>query len=287
MREVKKNKPPIRKALCGAFGILLVGTIMSSVHIVPEGHVGVLYTMGRISEDNIAPGPLLSAPIVQYVDTVDVREQIYEVSIGAYTKDTQTIEAMDIALTYSYNSAELPHLIRNVGIRNVESKLIVPLMNSVPKNHVGMYKAEELVQNRARAQESIEEELREHLAEYGIQVHSFNIKDINFLDVFEEAVNRKVQMEQEAQTAANETALRQAEADQIVIAAEAEAEASKLKADAEAYAIKVIQQQLAKSPNYVELQKIEKWNGQFPTIMGDTINPFVSLKGEELQVWEP
>ena len=50
-----------------------------------------------------------------------------------------------------------------------------------------------------------------------------------------------------------------------------------LQAVAEAYAIELIQKQLQSSPQYIQLQMVEKWNGEWPQVMGDTVNPFVSL----------
>ncbi len=79
----------------------------------------------------------------------------------------------------------------------------------------------------------------------------------------------------------NETAAKEEEAKQKVIAAQADADSKKLKADADAYAISVIQAELSKSPEYIDLQKIEKWNGVFPQVMGENINPFIALGSSE------
>ena len=51
--------------------------------------------------------------------------------------------------------------------------------------------------------------------------------------------------------------------------------------DAEAYAIEAIQEQLRQSPEYIELQGVQKWDGKFPQVMGDGVNPFVMLDGTE------
>ena len=67
-------------------------------------------------------------------------------------------------------------------------------------------------------------------------------------------------------------------ANQKIVAAEAEAQSAKIAADAEAYAIKAVQEQLAQSPEYIEYERIQKWNGQYPEVMGNTVNPFVTLK---------
>lgn len=261
--------------------IVAIVLLLCSFRIIPEGRVGVKYQMGKIVSTAIPAGPNWHVPFVQSIETVDTREQVYETATSAYTKDTQTVEEIICTLNYSYVSAELPNIIRNVGVVNVESKLIVPQVNSVLKNAIGKYKAEELVQNRTTLQELVEDELRDALAGAGINVHAFNIKNIDFEDSFEDVIRAKVAAEQEALRKKNETAAKEEEATQLVIAAQANADAKKLEADAEAYAIRAIQEQLRSSPEYNELQMIQKWDGHWPQVMGNTVNPFVTLGAGE------
>ena len=260
-------------------GILVIIMLFSCLKIIPEGHIGVKYRLGAIVSSDLGAGPHFKLPLVESVKTVDIREQVYQATTSAYTRDTQTVESIQIKLNYVYDSSKLSEIIRTIGIDNVESKLIIPQVNSVLKNAIGQFKAEELVQNRSALQEQVESELRELLQRNGITVTAFNIESIDFEDAFEQAVRLKVEAEQQALRAQNETVLREEEAKQRVIAAEAEAESQRIAAEAEAYAIELIQQQLKSSPQYIQLKLVEKWNGEWPQVMGETVNPFVSLDG--------
>ena len=200
---------------------------------------------------------------------------------NAYTKDTQTVEGIQTKLNYVYDRGELSNIIRNIGINNVESKLLIPQMQSIVKNEIGQYKAEDLVQNRTVVQESIEEKLRESLGQSGIIVVSFAIENLDFEDGFEEAIRAKVVAEQEALKMQNKTKEKEELARQTVIEAQAEAESQKIRADAEAYAIEAIQKQLQQSPEYIELQRVQKWDGKYPQVMGDSVNPFVAINGSQ------
>lgn len=262
-----------------AIAAILVAAV--SMTTVQEGEIGVKYRFGTIVEDNLGAGLHFCAPFIEDIKRVDIREQIYEMNTTAYTKDTQTVEGLQVKLNYRYDQSELSGLIRNVGIGNVESKLVVPQLNSALKNAIGNYKAEELVQNRSSVQESVEEELREKLSEVGVVVTAFNIENIDFEDSFEEVIRQKVAAEQEALRVQNETVAKEEEAKQKVIAAEAEAESQRIEAEAEAYAIDLIQQQLNASPEYIRLQMVEKWDGHWPEVMGNEVNPFVMMEGEE------
>lgn len=259
--------------------VLIVVLALTSISVVPEGHIGVKYRLGSIVSSNLEAGPHFCLPMIESIRRVDVREQVYEMDTTAYTKDTQTVERLQIKVNYLYDQSSLTQLIRTIGIENIESKLIIPQLNSILKNAVGKYKAEELVQNRSALQEQVEAELRTSLSEYGIIVSALNLENIDFEDSFEESIRAKVAAEQEALRVKNETAAKEEEARQLVIAAEAEAESKKIQAEADAYAIEVIQKQLQASPEYIQLQMVEKWNGEWPQVMGNTVNPFVTLDG--------
>ena len=134
-----------------------------------------------------------------------------------------------------------------------------------------------MVQNRSALQEVVESDLRESLAQNGIIVTALNIENIDFEDSFEEVIRQKVAAEQEALRVQNETVAKEEQAKQTVIAAQAEADSKKIEAEAEAYAIELIQKQLEASPEYIRLQMVEKWDGHWPQVMGNEVNPFVMM----------
>ena len=283
--NMKNNRPGIglKIFLPAVLIALLILVVINSITVVPEGYIGVKYNLGKIRDSSLQPGAHFSIPFIQNIEKVDIREHVYETHQPAYTKDTQTVESIYVKVNYVYATGQIDSLIRTVGVGNVESTLIVPNLNSILKNTIGKYKAEELIQNRSIAQELVEDELRNALSPYGVTITAVNLADIDFEDSFEQTIRDKVAAEQEALRVRNETAAKEEEGKQKVIAAQADADSKKLKADADAYAISVIQAELSKSPEYIELQKIEKWNGVFPTVMGENINPFIALDaaGEE------
>ena len=283
--NMKNNRPGIglKIFLPAVLIALLILVVINSITVVPEGYIGVKYNLGKNRDSSLQPGAHFSIPFIQNIEKVDIREHVYETHQPAYTKDTQTVESIYVKVNYVYATGQIDSLIRTVGVGNVESTLIVPNLNSILKNTIGKYKAEELIQNRSIAQELVEDELRNALSPYGVTITAVNLADIDFEDSFEQTIRDKVAAEQEALRVRNETAAKEEEGKQKVIAAQADADSKKLKADADAYAISVIQAELSKSPEYIELQKIEKWNGVFPTVMGENINPFIALDaaGEE------
>lgn len=276
-----RNYTPLIAVLLVVLATIALICLLFGHKTIQQGYVGIKYQFGEVVETGLTPGWKWHAPFVQRIETVDTREQVYEGMISAYTRDTQTVEGIEFTVNWSYDVSQLENIIQTIGLGNVESKLIVPQVNSVTKNATGKYKAEELVQNRSMLQEQVEAELRESFATYGINIHAFNIKNLDFEDSFEDVIRAKVAAEQEALRKQNETVAKEEEAKQLLIAAQAEADAKKLAADAEAYAIQVIQEQLSSSPEYTQLQMVEKWNGEWPQVMGSTVNPFVTIGGTQ------
>ena len=277
---IKKRKlpRPIKVALSILSAFLILVVLLSMINIVPAGHVGAKYRLGALVTTDLDAGPHFSAPFVETIKNIDVREQTFELNMTAYTKDTQVVENIKVKVNYVYDLGMLPKLITSVGLENVEARLLIPNTTSVTKNMTGKYKAEELIQNRSLLQEGVEEELRSLLAEDGLVIVSVNIEDIDFENSFEENIRKKVAAEVQAATTKNETATKQELANQKIVAANADAESQRIAADAEAYSIKVVQEQLAQSPQYIEYQKVNKWNGKFPEVMGNTVNPFVTIE---------
>lgn len=257
--------------------IALLVLLFNCFSIVNEGFIGVKYTFGKITQDNLSPGLNFCIPFVEEIRQVDTREQVYSVVDDAYTSDTQTVQQLQLKLNYRYDSAKLSDIIRNVGIDNVESKLLVQNVAKITKNEIGKVKAEELVQSRSDVQQTIQDVLAETLAPSGIVVVSFAIENLSFDEAFESSIQAKVIAAQDALKMENKTKEKEEEAKQVVIAAQAKADSTKLEADAEAYAIEAVQKQLENSPNYIDYLKITNWNGQLPQIIGDGVNPFVNL----------
>ncbi|MDE0407642.1 MAG: hypothetical protein OXN81_07245 [Alphaproteobacteria bacterium] len=76
-------------------------------------------------------------------------------------------------------------------------------------------------------------------------------------------------------------AVNTAEADARGKRIEAEAEAFRVRreAEAEAEAIRLVNEQLARSPRYIELTRAKRWNGVLPTtVLNEGATPLLSLK---------
>ena len=257
--------------------VCVVLVLFNCFTIINEGFIGVKYQFGKIVSNDLSAGLNFHMPFIESISQIDTREQVYSVTTDAYTSDTQNVNSLTLKLNYCYDGSKMSDIIRNIGINNVETKLIVPNVSKITKNEIGKVKAEDLVQSRSEVQNAIYNVLKETLEPHGIIVTAFAIENLAFDAAFEASIQAKVIAAQDALKMQNKTAEREEEAKQQVIAAQAEADSQKIKADAEAYAIKAVQEQLEKSPDYIDYLKISNWDGSLPQAIGNEINPFISL----------
>jgi len=115
--------------------------------------------------------------------------------------------------------------------------------------------------------DSVKVIVKRKLLPSGIVIDDLNlISAIRIPQSIEEALNMKVKMTQDAQKAQNEVAKATAEANIATAKAQGEADAMKIKADGEAYYNRTVSGSL--TPQIVEMKRLEKWNGVYPTTYG-------------------
>lgn len=107
MIEINKNKTKsIRRIILAAVcAVLALIFIIGSVSIVPEGYTGNTYRFGELVNTDTGTGLRVHAPVIETIKRVDLRAQVYAVSLSCYTKDTQVVENLPVKLTYQYDRA--------------------------------------------------------------------------------------------------------------------------------------------------------------------------------------
>lgn len=272
---------------CGIALLLAIIFLISSIAIISAGHTGVVSTFGRVSEDVLQEGFHMKAPW-QKVTVMDNRIVKLEVSTEAFSKDLQTVSVC-LAVNYRVDTSMSYSIIKNVG-KHYEDILITPTVNEVLKAIVAQYTAEQSITNRPLISDSLLDGLNEKLAVNGIHVSDINIIDFDFTETYINAIEAKQVAEQARLKAQIEqdqkTMEKKAEAERKIIEAEAALEVSKIEAEAvefagqkEAAANKVISESL--TDELIEYNKIQKWDGQLPSIVGaDNVIAMTDILGE-------
>ncbi len=247
----------VKKLILAGVILLAVALLaVSSITVVEAGNTGVVVTLGAVSDKVLSEGMHIKAPFVQSVVQVNNRTQKIETEGSASSKDLQIISYV-VAVNYRVENNASASLYKNVGV-NYETVIITPAIQESIKAVTAQYTAEELITKRQNVGTQIKDALSDKIGEYGISVEIFNIVNFDFSEEFNAAV--------EAKQTAQQNALK---AEQDLARIEIEAEQKVTQAEAEAKSIKMIQDALAKSPDYVEYIKWNKWDGKLPSVMGD------------------
>jgi regulator of protease activity HflC (stomatin/prohibitin superfamily) len=144
-------------------------------------------------------------------------------------------------------------------------RILNPAVEEVLKAVMAKYTAEEIITKRGEVKAGVDESLTARLANYRIDVDDISLVNVHFSDRFSEAVEAKQIAEQDAK-----------KAEFIALKAQKEAEAEVNRAKGQAEAQRLVRETL--TAELLQKQAIEKWNGEFPTVLGGNgALPFINL----------
>jgi regulator of protease activity HflC (stomatin/prohibitin superfamily) len=268
----------------GAVGCFLGGVILAVIFVVcsclssvPTGHTGVVTTFGKVEDHVFDSGINFKAPW-QSVIKMDNRVQKQTVELMSFSSDIQEV-SIKYTVNYQIDKANAMTIYKTIGTTYYDT-VIMPSIIEAVKEITALYTAENLINTREEVSSKIEILLTERLAKYNIQVVNSSIEDMDFSDVFTDAVEAK-QVAQQNALKAEEDAKRMlveanAAAEQKKIQAQAEAEAAKISAEAEAYQIEIKAKAEAEAnakiiasltPELIDYVCANGWDGKLPTYM--------------------
>jgi len=191
---------------------------------------------------------------------------IRQAEASAASKDLQEVHTV-IAVNYRVDPQQVNKVYQILGV-NYQDRVISPTIQESVKASVAKFNAEELITKRETAKDVIAQAIRNTLASNDIIVQNVFITDFQFSESFADQIEQKVVALQKYLTEQNNLRTVQVIANQNVIQAEAAAKSNVAKADGEAQAINIITKQLRSSPEYLQWQAINRWNGQLPYALG-------------------
>jgi regulator of protease activity HflC (stomatin/prohibitin superfamily) len=267
-RDIPKSKYMIAGGL--TLTILAAIILRACFVTVNPGYRGVIIQLGKVQDDVLEEGTYPILPFITQVQPFDVRIQKTDIKASAGTKDMQSV-ATNITLNWRIEPSKVNRVFQTIGDEEeIVTRIITPALNEVLKAATPKKNAEEILTQRAELKQEIDLELKKRLAAYGIQVDGVALVNVAFSPEFSKAIEAKQIAEQEA---------KQAEYEAIKAEKEAKAEINRAKGQAEAQ--RLMQQTL--TPELVQQQAIEKWNGQFPQVMtGSGTLPLININPQNL-----
>ena len=239
--------------LVAGAAVFLLSIVVGSFTIVSAGHTGVQVTFGEVNMTPLSEGVHFVNPLSSIKD-VNVQLQKAELKgASAGTKDLQQVHT-DIVVQYRLASAKVPHIYKEFGL-NVDDKVLGPGINEAFKSVTGHYTSEELITKRDEVSLAIIEHLRTKMAPFNIDVSGVSLVNFGFSAEYQKAIESKV--------IATQNKLK-AEQDLERIKVEAASRVAQAKGEAEAISIQAQAIQSNGGQNYVQLQWIQKWDGNLP-----------------------
>jgi len=251
--------------LAGGIILSIVAFIFRPFAIVNAGERGVVMQFGKVQEGILDEGLHPIMPIVTTVKALSVRVQKSAFNADAASKDLQKVTT-ELAVNWHIDPTQVNKIFQRVGDdKQIVDGIITPAVSEVLKAATAKKTAEEIITRRTELKAEIDEALQSRLKDYGVMVDDVSLVNFSFSPEFSRAIEAKQIAEQEAK-----------QADFVALKAtkEAQAEVNRAKGQAEAQRL----QRLTLTPELLQKQAIEKWDGRFPTVMsGNGSLPLVNI----------
>ncbi|WP_408648874.1 prohibitin family protein [Tumidithrix elongata] len=242
----------------------LLAIVVNFFAIVDAGERGVLMQFGRVQQEILDEGIHFVIPLVHSVQKLSVRIQKQQITAEASSKDLQDVFT-DIALNWHIVPEEANIIFQQIGSeQEVVERIINPAVEEVLKAVMAKYTAEEIITTRGEVKAGVDRALSDRLRAYHIAVDDISLVHVHFSQRFSDAVETKQIAEQEAKRA-----------EFIALKAKSEAEAKVNLAKGEAEAQGIIQKTL--TPDLLQKQIVDKWNGNLPLVMGESNGNLLDL----------
>lgn len=252
--------------MIGCAAIFAIAMLIGGIKIMDQTEVGIVKTFGKV-DHTISGGLNFVNPISDTVEVMDLRVHVREASFASYTKDAQPLTA---AIEYQYEpiAAQAMQIVSQYGSYEILEQKLQAAVEERAKIVFARYGAMTLLENRATLSAQVQEEVKELEALFPVNFTQVVVKDIDFSDAFEQAVEAKMQAEQNALRAENEKQEAITRAEQEREVARVEAEAAVLAAEGEARALEITREALENMPDtWIAQQYLEKWDGKLPQLI--------------------
>jgi regulator of protease activity HflC (stomatin/prohibitin superfamily) len=249
----RPSAPNIGLGVVGiAFVLVAIIAILGSFTQVGVGEVGIVKHWGAIDPDHpdiFDPGIHAKVPFRDDVVIFDTRIQKEQVDASAASKDGVTIHST-IAVNFHIDAAHAPLILQTLG-PNYKDRIIDQQIQQAFKDVTAQYAGLELIQKREEVAIKARTTLKDKLSPYYIIVDEFTIPNYEFPKEFNDAILATQVANQQNLQAKQLQEKARTEADTALIVAQGLANAQKAQAT-------------TLTPEYLQLQAIQKWNGQLP-----------------------
>ena len=252
-----QNPEQVSRIVITASSIFFGGiAILSSLFVVPAGEVGVVTTLGKVSDEPRQPGLNLKIPFLQSTHSFSVRTQVIPEKFATLTKDLQVIEAT-ATVKYAVKPSEAPRIYSTIATDDsaIYARVIQPSLLKSLKSVFSKYELDTIATDWNTISSLVQESVSQELSEFDyVVVRGLDITGLQIAEEYRAAIEQKQIAQQQLLRAKTEVEI----------------------AEQEAIKFETLSQSLNNSVLYKLF--LDKWDGQtqvVPSFNGGTTPPVI------------
>ncbi len=235
-----KSITKIKKSLIIVLAVILgLWLFFASIVVVDAGETGVYSLFGKVKDAELPSGFHLVIPLAK-VTKMSIRTEEYTMSItqgegqrygsdaiAALTKEGLNVD-LDMTVLYRLQEDKASDVYRELGL-NYDEKIIRPTIRTAIRDIIAQYEAKDIYsEKREEATNKIKEQLASNLETRGITVENVLLRNVVLPPNLANAIQEKLQAEQEAEKYDFILAKEKKEKERKVIEAEGQRDAQKI-----------------------------------------------------------
>lgn len=178
--------------------LLSVTLLLSSCAIVRQGEVGIKRKVGKLEKQVYLPGAVGINPFTTKVIRLSTQTENVEVKIDLPSKEGLTIRST-ISILYHIKANDAPIILETVGM-NYENTMILPIFRSAAADVSSRFMAKDMhTGERSVIEKQIKELMDKQLKDRGFEIEAVLLKSIQLPEGLSQAIQLKLESEQQAQ----------------------------------------------------------------------------------------
>ncbi|GAB4028222.1 MAG: SPFH domain-containing protein [Elusimicrobiota bacterium] len=171
--------------------VIILFLVMAAVHVLNEYERGVVFTLGRY--DGVkGPGLILIWPFIQKMVKISTRVMVFDVPPqDIVTKDNISVKVNAVLYFRVINP--------DAAVLNVENYMYATsqLAQTTLRSVLGQQELDDLLSNRDKINQSLQQILDQHTEPWGIKVSAVEVKNVDIPQEMQRAIARQAEAERE------------------------------------------------------------------------------------------
>jgi len=193
-RGLTKEVKLMLRVVAGVFFLFMA---ISSLAVIPAGHIGVMDTFGKVSKNTLKSGVNFKNPMAKVIK-MSIKTQEFKEKLSVPSIEGLMV-ALDVSILFNLDAVKSADIYKTVG-KNYAEVILKPQLRSVIRGITASYEAKALyTSDRDMLSNKITTELNKLVSKRGVNIESVPMRQMTLPPQLAEAISRKLEAEQESQ----------------------------------------------------------------------------------------